>query len=155
MFRRPVKLHDGPYETNELIIHARPASERGAAPRRRHFAAAVRESGALFSMTIARESVTGLPLVHKENTFVAVNPRHTPFVRTVSADARVMAVINATRVQSKHSASVYRDNVSFGTRRVPFPTSKRDRRHKIRNVKALRDPVRSPTEVEPNLPKNA
>lgn len=102
--------------------------------RRRHFAAAVRESGApaLFSMTIAQR----VPLVHKENTFVAADSCGTPFVRTVSTDARVMAVINATRVQSKHRALTCRDNVSFGIHPVPFPTPKRNGRHKTRDTES-------------------
>lgn len=87
---------------------------------------------ALFSMTIAQR----VPLVHKENTFAAADPCRAPFVRTVSTDARVMAVINATRVQSKRCALTCRDNVSFGIHPVPFPTQKRNGRHKTRNTES-------------------
>lgn len=117
--------HNGPYETNELIIHARPTSDVRT-PRRAVVISRQRQRAnpARCLAWLWREYIRVTSPLHKENTFVAANlAPHTPFVRTVSTDARVMAVINATRVQSKHSASTCRDNVSFATRPVPFPTA--------------------------------
>lgn len=95
----------GPGVRNERINYScTPDVRRPNAAPSSFRAATVRESGALlFSMTMATGIPTGYLWLHKENTHLrpqscTAHPLYKPCRRT----RRVMAVINATRVQSRH-----------------------------------------------------